>query len=1162
MFVRLKGVLILLLVAILSGCSLAVLPNEYQEIPVYQEPSAPGGFIANVDYATGNIVLEWNAVEGASHYTIYYQTLVERNSNETPHHLIEAGTTKSIALSALEADQIYFFQISASNSSNGFESAKSSNIVLSTLSTFTISFSTVGRFAFTIGIEEINYNSVPLVSPRFTFELFEDPDMTIKAKDETGAEFSLIEVDSPKEYSFERILKSNATYYYRAVMYIGDTAVQTRTGSFSTAVSNIAPAVQEVVAVSNLNDQVRIDFKIPVINGGLESQVDRRLRVVRRPVGGESSVVFSEENVLEPTDGVLTISENEDGTLDCSFYDTDVESGVEYIYEIVSCYYFIADEVVQSGYSVDTERVHPLSVPQLISDKAPTLTVQDEETKLKYKFSIPVYLPFGRSEDSSFIVTYRDITIESPSDKALDHETLGMSTNVYELTGMINLTEEEAETSHQFVFTISHKIGDAESSGIETLPLMTQSTLESDEAFFSDFKASANEGEGVILSWSRGDSIPADVVFTLYRSEGTTVISDENKVAGFSAENDSFIDTGAVPGVTYNYTLRAESNGRFTMETSQGNRLGIVEKLTASQGVYNDKIVVEWNPVANAAGYNVYADGIMDEVYDPDGDGIWTYEYTDVSDAGRSIEFSVKPFDESGDEVDDGNTLVVAGNILGPYGMEVEASSDLADEILVTWKPIEGATGYNVKIFYELSDGTTAALDSIGERVAGCEYRLSSSDTRLDALLSAELENGEGYPLSRSYMFTVTPVHDSTSSRESSDEVEGSWLQPPKNVIASKAEYGGMIVVSWDSVEGENYLYRIYRRPADSDSDWEYCNVASNGSSAQILFKQGEPAIEYEYTVASSSGGSLGPVQNCFPIVGQNVGLPLFPPQNVAVSQGAFSVKDGGLVDEMLTITFDSNEYAKSYVISAGSYEIPYEFEVNGNSLVEKNGQKGSGQISNGLVTLNVLRPTIQSDTYLSVSVACRNEAGSLSSSTTVDMVPVRYYPVEVVNLVNPLLYRILHEIDSKWSGDWFPYNFLGLGQDRFVSDETYYEAQSASPAAGITDADDAWVRIKLNYEVNGTVLLKDSSLHGTAGNRSNPSATNPLEAIRTDEGEAISVELPYSGVNARIRFDGNLNLSKDTGTYLVCIDYNGNGNFDDQEEYRVDYSATYTEPF
>ena len=70
MFVRLKGVLILLLVAILSGCSLAVLPNEYQEIPVYQEPSAPGGFIANVDYATGNIVLEWNAVEGASHYTI------------------------------------------------------------------------------------------------------------------------------------------------------------------------------------------------------------------------------------------------------------------------------------------------------------------------------------------------------------------------------------------------------------------------------------------------------------------------------------------------------------------------------------------------------------------------------------------------------------------------------------------------------------------------------------------------------------------------------------------------------------------------------------------------------------------------------------------------------------------------------------------------------------------------------------------------------------------------------------------------------------------------------------------------------------------------------------------------------------------------------------
>lgn len=1161
MFVRLKGVLILLLVAILSGCSLAVLPNEYQEIPVYQEPSAPGDFIANVDYATGNIILEWNAVEGASHYTIYYQTLVERNSNETPHHLIEAGTTKSIALSALEADQIYFFQISASNSSNGFESAKSSNIVLSTLSTFTISFSTVGRFAFTIGIEEINYNSVPLVSPRFTFELFEDPDMTIKAKDETGAEFSLIEVDSPKEYSFERILKSNATYYYRAVMYIADTAVQTRTGSFSTAVSNIAPVVQEVVAVSNLNDQVRIDFKIPVINGGLESQVDRRLRVVRRPVGGESSVVFSEENVLEPTDGVLTISENEDGTLACSFYDTDVESGVEYIYEIVSCYYFIADEVVQSGYSVDTERVHPLSVPQLISDKAPTLTVQDEETKLEYKFSIPVYLPFGLSVGSSFIVTYRDITIESPADISVNHGTQGISPNVYALTGLINLTEEEAETSHQFVFTISHKIGDAESSGIETLPLMTQSTLESDEAFFSNFKASSNEGEGVILSWTRGDSIPADVVFTLYRSEGTTVISDENKVAGFSAENNSFIDTGAVPGVTYNYTLRAESNGRFTMETSQGNRLGLVEKLTASQGVYNDRIVVEWNPVANAAGYNVYADGtIKDKVYDPDGDGIWIYEYTDDSDAGRSIEFSVKPFDESGDEVDDGNTLVVAGNILGPYGLEVEASSDLADEILVTWKPIEGATGYNVRIFYELSDGTTAALDSIGERVTGCEYILSSSDTRLDALLSAELENGEGYPLSRSYMFTVTPVHDGTSSLNSSVKVEGSWLQPPKNVTASKAEYGGMTVVSWTPVEGEAYLYRIFRRPAESDESWEYCNVASDGNSARILFKQGDATIEYEYTVASSQDGIIGPVQNCFPVEGQNIGVPLFSPQNIVVSQGDFSVTDGGLVSEKITISFDANEYASSYLISAGSYDMPYEFEVDGETLMEKDGKAEDGTISNGIVTLVVDRPTIQSDTYLSVSIASRNEAGSLSSSTTVDMVPDRYYPVEVVNLVNPMLYRILHEVDSQWDGDWLPYGSTLFGAEKKTFSNSYYYAESVTPAMVVSDADDALIRITMDYEDNGTTMLVNSSLHGTAGSSANPAGENYLTSIRTTGEEAIFVELPYSGVNARIRFT-NLNLSGDNGTYLVCIDYNGNGNFDDQE-YRVDYSATYTEPF
>ena len=135
------------------------------------------------------------------------------------------------------------------------------------------------------------------------------------------------------------------------------------------------------------------------------------------------------------------------------------------------------------------------------------------------------------------------------------------------------------------------------------------------------------------------------------------------------------------------------------------------------------------------------------------------------------------------------------------------------------------------------------------------------------------------------------------------------------------------------------------------------------------------------------------------------------------------------------------------------------------------------------------------------------------------------------------------------------------MGEKKKITDNSIFYAESTTPNIVLANANDAFVKIKTNYENNGTVLLKNSSLHGTAGNRSNPLATNPLEAIRTDEGEAISVELPYSGVNARIRFDGNLNLSEDTGTYLVCIDYNGNGIFDDQE-YRVDYSATYTEPF
>lgn len=1139
------------LIASVVSCSLSVLPPSGTPDEVYTATSTPENLSASVDYSARTVNLTWDETEGASYYNVYFQTEVGKNTDSGQQVQRVTTSSLSIPLDRLEADQIYLFQVSAAGSSNSSESEKTAEAAVSTLSGFTFTPPSQGNFVFTVNASGTKYQQKAIVEPTFTIELFSDSSMTTVAADPNGNSFSMLHLSAPvANYDTNFSLRSNTTYYFRVVMYVGGVEVSRNEGNFSTFTSNIAPGVTSLEAGGNLKGRIELSFSVPVVNPGLEEQVERCFRIERSDL--DSPLVME-----SAADGGISFSDNGDGTLRAVYTDYSVQPGNSYSYTVTSYYHYHEGDLYQAGESASTSFVHPLDIPSIAGQAS--LEPTDEE-KLSYTVSIPVRLNFGLT-DASVI----DVTVSSAveSGQAVPELTYAGSstsdTGVTTYSYTFTLTPEQAETTHYYVFSVTHAIGDELSDPVQTTSLATSPTRENAEIFFTDFSASSNLGDGIHLSWSTTDAgRNEDIMWNLYRSESSSVIDEGNLIAVVDDPGQgSYVDASAEAGTTYYYTLMAlrAQDQVFTLSSARGGRLPAVSDLSASQAEYADRIVLEWNwNVSDINGFKVYADGEEQEdmVLNSQEGSLWRYEYTDSSDAGEAHSFQVVPVDSQGSAGVMSNTA--QGSMLGPHGLDVAATyNTYGDRIEVTWKDRLGADQYRVSVYTDLSgEPVTTERVPVGEGSYVFRYDdpvFSNEDVVID------------YPLSREYYFTVAPMH-LASTGEDCEPVTGSWVQPPRGIRASKAEFSNQIRIDWEQNMADA-RYRVFRRQAGSDV-WTDISVVYTGSRAFVTYSESEGSTMYEYSVASELNGVIGPVQNQFDSDEANTGYPLFKPSRVAVIQP----EEATNVDsELFEIELDVTPGATGYQVSSSSYSSPLVFDFSSASTTGSEGQAGYGYIDEktSKVHLYVPRPRIQFREYFDFTLNSLKDDSVISYATDVTLVPMFYYQVEALNLAFSVLSDALHEVDEAFGNDWWEFTLAGTGKPvRYYGEEGISRVYAYScPASNGEWTISRPASVQLNSYTSNSISLSGQFGVYPYKNMGSYVDDNSVEELTADPDglNSLDITLPYGIGTAHVVFN-NANVNDNSGTYTVSIDFNRDGSYEGNEVVTVPYGDTYVEPF
>ena len=1040
--------LAILIITFLASCSLAVTPRDPVEGDLAVKPSpvaAPTVTVTDRTAGSGNVTLSlsWEAVEGATQYEVLYQSEDQIFEGDWSSHRVSTNSA-SLTLSANEVLRITVV------ASNGYSSSDAGGYAL---------VSTINSIDEVSPVISAGIPSIIIRHPSVSFngEKILDLVYTIRITNADGSQAMYADGKPVEEliipnstyYSFADALAPSSEYAVDVSMYIDndgtagysedDELIDSATASFSTDVDSY-PDVVSAVSASLVQTETgdaafRLSFTAPPVKKGLEDQdVHRRFRITRNEVGGDSIVVLSETLPCE--------SDGED-----SFYLIDsqgLEANRQYTYTVESYYFFSKGNAYnrQSDENgVESSPVNLLSVPENLE-----ASIEGEGTA--YTVTLSFDFPFGLEEGHTISLERRETGLQSASDwssVAFDNQIV--EDERVTITSTITLSEDEARRSHSYSYRVTVSDGTFTTSAIST-PVSTTGTLPELDVIKSLESTSPPLAGKISLSWDYDLSNLAegiqkdDLAITLLRGQSPDY-SDAKDIEvdiDFTAEN--YVDDTVEDGVTYYYAIsvaivnQSGYEGYSEVDYVSASSLAPVSSISASQGEYSDRIELSWSGVDGAEDYQVYyraygseGDWILatdDICSPPESDpstGLWTASFTKdagTSSAGLSYSFCVKPEDREGNVSQRDPAASAVGNMLGPASITVDVSrGEYSDSILVRWNAIPGATQYLVQGFNgEGEDAMEIFRQSVVPDGEGMSVVFSTDN------VSSEAE----YGLSQSYWFSITPQYNSQSSVTSTERVEGWWVMPPRDIVASKAESAEGTTISWSPVADASRYY-IYRRPLGSISSWQQIASTTDTNFIDYILDSGDnySNTSYEYTVSTRIGSVEGPVQTWFTtaedaVLADNVGFPLYHPEDIEVSE----VSVGG--DYLQKIEFLANSYATSYRITDSIENDVREFAVS--SIDE--GAVDDSQASDGLayrvgdqITIFIRRPDVRSSIHYTISVASRNgniesPVDQISDSYATACTPEHLRLNEVVNFSNTILGEAIDIGNEAFGYDWW----------------------------------------------------------------------------------------------------------------------------------------------
>lgn len=263
-------------------------------------------------------------------------------------------------------------------------------------------------------------------------------------------------------------------------------------------------------------------------------------------------------------------------------------------------------------------------------------------------------------------------------------------------------------------------------------------------------------------------------------------------------------------------------------------------EVSATDGVYTERVRVTWEPVPEAKGYEVWRTG--------EEGGDYTYlvstshaSYDDKGAVpGETYWYKVRACARAGcSAFSPAQRAQVRVPGVPPPPTDLEATEGAyTDRVQVTWAPVDMATSYTL-YRATASDGPFTVVAEPGEAVYDDE----------------DVEEG------KSYWYAVRACSDEGCSPRTAT-VSGSTagaaaMSPPEDVSATDGTEEGMIVVSWAAVEDAT-SYLVYRAPEEDDT------YVLLGSTTDTSYEDSEVEAEttYWYRVRACDGLGCSPLSD------------------------------------------------------------------------------------------------------------------------------------------------------------------------------------------------------------------------------------------------------------------------------------------------------------
>ena len=386
--------------------------------------------------------------------------------------------------------------------------------------------------------------------------------------------------------------------------------------------------------------------------------------------------------------------------------------------------------------------------------------------------------------------------------------------------------------------------------------------------------STGNYSDKIKINWRK---VPNTFFYNVYRD------SESNRIATNISEL-SFDDTTVPPDELHIYGIGAENSageGSIQFSSFPGwRRVGTPSIFSASDGLYSDKIKLNWNPVQGATSYTLFKGNPLTQYVT----GITGTTYDDAIDLsyGTVYNYGIKAIGILGDgiTVSDSGFLAQSPPESAPTGLSASDGA-FTDKILVTWNPvssIQGVCGYQL-----FKDGGIFTTTS----------STSSTDT---TVIPGTIAN-----------YTVKAFNSAGSGPFSSGNTGWIGLTYPSNFSASKSVSLSEIFLNWSLVNGAT-AYKVYK---GTPASLVFLNQTSSTSYTDSGLGSG---ITFAYAVKASC--SLGDSAFSDTDIGET-GTPIpvpDPPSSISATDGT--------LDTGVTVTWNSVPGISGYVVFRNANEI------------------------------------------------------------------------------------------------------------------------------------------------------------------------------------------------------------------------------------------------